>query len=263
MQYAIERVSITAVEAGSALPAAAGPPRLGDDTRHEASAYPISRWYLRPAAARLAAILAPTRIRPNWLTLAGLAAAGVAAATLYVRPDAAPWAAGWVLLAWFCDRADGQLARLQQSASAWGAWLDANVDELTDLGLHVSVAAAAATKTASSLPWTLLIAFLAGKYLLMYGLGSEEAAEAQNRKGPKPQRAERGACGAAGSLHARHSTLRTLYHLPGNADVRIHLLLAGLCTGWLTAELALIALYYNMRWIVRYALVARRLGGVQ
>ena len=57
--------------------------------------------------------------------------------------------------------------------------------------------------------------------------------------------------------------LRTLYHLPGNADVRIHLLLVALCTGWLTAELALVALYYNLRWIVRYALVARRLGGVR
>ena len=57
-----------------------------------------------------------------------------------------------------------------------------NVDELTDLGLHVSVAAAAAAKTASSLPWALLIAFLSGKYLLMYGLGSDEAAEAKNKK---------------------------------------------------------------------------------
>jgi hypothetical protein len=40
-------------------------------------------------------------------------------------------------------------------------------------------------------------------------------------------------------------------------------LLAALCTGWLTAELALVALYYNLRWIVRYALVARRLGGAR
>jgi phosphatidylglycerophosphate synthase len=222
--------------------------------RHHASSYPISRWYLRPAAAALAAALAPTCVRPNWLTLCGLSAAGAAAAMLCVRPDAAPWAAGLVLLAWFCDRTDGQLARLQHSASAWGAWLDANVDELADLGLHVSVAAAAAAKTASPLPWALLIAFLAGKYLLMYGLGCEER--------------------NAGAANSEYSTansksrspnaelLRKLYHLPGNADVRVHLLLAALCTGWLTAELALVALYYNVRWIARYVLVARRLGGV-
>ena len=29
----------------------------------------------------------------------------------------------------------------------------------------------------------------------------------------------------------------------------------------LSAELAIVAAYYNLRWIVRYALVARRLGG--
>ena len=255
MQCVVESVPTAAVPPGSTPPAAVWPNRMEKDSRHRASAYPISRWYLRPAAASLAAVLAPTRVRPNWLTLGGLTAAGVAAAVLYARPDAAPWAAAWVLLAWFCDRTDGQLARLQHSASAWGAWLDANVDELADLGLHASVAAAAAAKTASSLPWALLIAFLAGKYLLMYGLGSEN-------QGRASQSAECGARGAGCSLHTPHSTLRTLYHLPGNADVRVHLLLAALCTGWLTAELALIAIYYNIRWIVRYALVARRLGGV-
>ena len=190
----------------------------------------------------------------------------MAAAVLYARPDAAPWAAGWVLLAWFCDRTDGQLARLQHSASAWGAWLDANVDELADLGLHVSLAAAAAAQTASSLPWALLTAFLAGKYLLMYGLGSEEGAEAQKEVGwalaPTRLAGEKTAWVQAPTVRRFLPFFRTLYHLPGNADVRVHLLLAALCTGWLTAELALIAIYYNIRWIVRYALVARRLGGV-
>ena len=79
-----------------------------------------------------------------------------------------------VLAAWFFDRADGLLARRQQTASAWGAWLDANVDELVDVGLHVAVAAAAATLTGSALPWALLVAFLAGKYLLVCGLALEE-----------------------------------------------------------------------------------------
>jgi GT2 family glycosyltransferase/phosphatidylglycerophosphate synthase len=223
-----------------------------EDARHGESAYPISRWYLRPAAAWLAAVLAPTRVRPNGVTLAGLIATAVAATVLSLRPDHTFWAAGWVLLAWFCDRTDGQLARLQHSVSPWGAWLDANVDELADLGLHAAVAWAAAAATASTWPWALLIAFLAGKYLLMYGLGSEEHFTALARH-------EGAAIDRAGPL----SWIGRLYHLPGNADVRIHLLLVALCTGWLTAELALVALYYNLRWIVRYVLVARRLGGVR
>ena len=34
--------------------------------------------------------------------------------------------------------------------------------------------------------------------------------------------------------------LRAVYHLPGNADVRIHLLAAALLTGWFLAELAFV-----------------------
>jgi phosphatidylglycerophosphate synthase len=179
-----------------------------------------------------------------------LLAATVAAAVLVLRPDAAPVAAAMVLAAWFFDRADGLLARRQQTASAWGAWLDANVDELVDVALQIAVAAAAATLTGSALPWALLIAFLVGKYLLVCGLALEE----KDREGR-----ERSCDSDDGPASGRW--LRRAYHLPGNADVRVHLLVLALVTGWLTAELALVAAYYNLRWIVRYVLVFRRLGG--
>ena len=184
------------------------------------------------------------------MTVCGLLTAAVAAAVLVLRPDAAPVAAAMVLAAWFFDRADGLLARRQQTASAWGAWLDANVDELVDVGLQIAVAAAAATLTGSALPWVLLVAFLVGKYLLVCSLALEEHG-----------------CASAGSDRATARRpasggwLRRAYHLPGNADVRVHLLVLALVTGWLTAELALVAAYYNLRWIVRYVLVFRRLGG--
>jgi phosphatidylglycerophosphate synthase len=219
-----------------------------DGERQRAVAYPLSRWYLRPAAGRLAAVLAPTGISPHWLTAGNLLCAAMAAAWLCWQPSATPAAAILVLAAWFCDRTDGQLARRQRTASPFGAWLDANVDELTDLGLHVAVAWAAAATTGSVWPWRWLVAFLAGKYLLMYGLAEEKAesgrSEAENS-----------------SLSAFRFRLSALYHLPGNADVRLHLLVAALLTGWLTAELAAVAIYYNLRWMIRYGLVARRLGG--
>jgi hypothetical protein len=67
----------------------------------------------------------------------------------------------------------------------------------------------------------------------------------------------------AGRAYAagRAYRLRTLWHLPGNADVRLHLLIVALLGGWLTSELAVVAAYYNLRWIAGYLLVARRLGG--
>ena len=126
---------------------------------------------------------------------------------------------------------------------------------MTDLGLHVAVASAAAATTGSGWPWRWLVAFLAGKYLLMYGLAEEKA---ESRK-PKAESFRLSA------FHFPLSFLRfplsRFYHLPGNADVRLHLLAAALLTGWLTAELAAVAIYYNLRWIVRYGLVARRMGG--
>jgi hypothetical protein len=229
---------------------------LAKDTAANSSpprAFPLSRWYVCPAADWLAARLTRSPIRPGHLTACGLIAAVVAAVMLLWRPEAAPAAALFVLLAWFFDRADGLLARRQRTASAWGAWLDANVDELVDVGLHVAVAAAAAGLAGAAWPWGLLIAFLAGKYLFMHGLAVRS--DPIHRVFPDMQPG-----GPDESGH--YKRLRRAYHLPGNADVRVHLLVAALLSGWLVAELALVAVYYNLRWIARYVLVARRLKRV-
>lgn len=214
--------------------------------RQRAARYPLSQWYVRPAAGWLADRLAGTRVRPWHLTLCGLAAALSAAALLLALPAASLVAAVLVLVSWFFDRADGQLARRQNRSTPQGAWLDANVDELVDLGMHVAVAAAAARGSGSPWPWIWLVAFLLGKYLLMYGLAVDELPQGH------------GPSGDPGGGAARRSWLGWLWRLPGMADVRVHLLALGLASGWLTAELAAVACYYNVRWLVRYVLVARR-----
>jgi phosphatidylglycerophosphate synthase len=256
--------------------------------------------------------LTPTPVRPVHLTLGGLAVGAIAGAVLLRTPDLAPVAGALVLAAWFFDRADGQLARRQGTVTAWGAWLDANCDELLDVGLHAAVAAAAAAHAASHVPWLLLAAFLAGKYLFMHGVAIEEHLSGeQNRPGSlglsagclassagclgssaaSPQSAiPKGSVRpittdprrAGGSLRSTPTTpkhamrwpeepkarpasrivraVHAAYHLPADADVRVHLLAAAMCTGWLWAELAIVAGYYNLRWVARYVLVARRLG---
>ncbi len=231
-------------------------PAVPSDARRRACRHPISRWYVCPAAGWLAAVLTPTRVRPTHLTLCGLAVGAIAAAVLVGAPHLAPVAGALVLAAWFFDRADGQLARRQNTVTAWGAWLDANVDELLDVGLHGAVAAAAAWQTGSGMPWLLLGAFLAGKYLFVHGMATEEQVP---ERPPSVARSEEDVEPVAASRAAR--VVRAAYHLPGNADVRVHLLAAALLTGWLSAELAIVAAYYNVRWVTRYVLVARRLGG--
>jgi hypothetical protein len=234
----------------------------GCDELRRAANYPISRWYVRPWAGRLAALLAESPVRPWHLTLANLVFAATAGGVLICEPSLAPFAGLLVLAAWFCDRADGQLARRQQTASRKGAWLDANIDELVDLGLHLAVAAAA-TALGSTWAWPLCMAFLAGKYLLMYGLLVEM---------PDGQRGRESFLPAKDVCHGRRLSsrqkrlpipfvprwLKAAYHLPGNADVRVHLLMAALLGGWLLEELALVAAYYNLRWITRYGLVLLR-----
>jgi len=217
--------------------------------------HPISRWYLMPAVERVAAALARSSVRPGHLTACGLISATAAAGVILLYPQSMPLAAVLALAAWFFDRADGRLARLQNTESAWGAWLDANVDELVDLGLHVAVAAAASRQIGSDWPWLLLVGFLFGKYLLMHGLATERESTHAN---PDVS------CGCAHQIadpSGPPSFVRRLYHLPGNTDVRVHLLIVAMLTGWLVVELAFVAAYYNLRWFVRYVLVARRLRG--
>jgi phosphatidylglycerophosphate synthase len=215
--------------------------------------YPLSRWYLRPLAGALAQRLSTTPVTPCQLTCGGLLLAGGAAVVLIVRPDHAWLAALLTLGWWFCDRTDGQLARLRRTASPLGAWLDANVDELADLGLHAALACAA-THAGSAWAWPCFIGFVAGKYLLMYGMFVEEGQQAGQANCDQTQ----------ATSHTRTESRRVwrrLYHLPANADVRVHLLLLAMVSGLAVVELALVAAYYNFRWIVRYFLMARRLGG--
>lgn len=245
--------ALTAVESSAAAAPTAHETALANHERQRADNYPLSRYYLRPLAARLAAALAPTAVRPSHITWLGALCAAAAAVAIIVGPAAWPWAAGLVLAYWFCDRADGVLARRQTTQSAAGAWLDANVDEAADLGLHVAVAWALSTQTGAAWPSWLLAAFLAGKYLLMYGLHFEQSLEREKDSTSKPNIAGQPEAGS------RPNTLRRLYHMPGNADVRIHVLAVALLTGWLAEELAFFAAYYHLRWIVRYGLATRRL----
>ncbi len=215
--------------------------------------YPISRWYARPCAEFVADAFVATSLRPSHVTFVGLTCGLSAAACLVVWPTGLYLAATLMWLSWFCDRLDGALARRQHTASAWGAWFDANSDEIVDLGIHAAVAYAATEMSTSSWGWAMYIAFVFGKYQLMHGMSTERDIMALHDRADRGWRSTRTAGG---------SWIGRLYHLPANADVRAHLLILALLTGWLQIELLLLAVYYNFRWIARTGLVAARLRGV-
>lgn len=193
------------------------------------------------------------RITPTVVTLFGLFATLIGCITLTINIALAPIAAGCLFVAWFADRTDGPLARWQKTDSPWGRWLDANLDELSDVLWHGAIVLALAPITTA---WPWLVAFLAGKYLLFVGL--QHTSSDDNSLAMDDDAEEHS------QRSLVHTLVRNTYHGIGNADVRYHLLLVSLiaATWWpqtLVMELAIMAVYYNMRWVVRYGFMYRRL----
>jgi phosphatidylglycerophosphate synthase len=206
-----------------------------DEIRRRKSYQPLGRfWATRPALA-LARQLAPTRIRPNMVTLASaglmLAAAGLIGFgrgvwTSQIFPSLA------MALALILDTADGHLARLQGTASNFGRWLDSNLDELGDMGLHAAVAWAAFTRSGN--PGWLVVGMVYGMAKYLFVFGTHSAADMVGASAPY--------------LAARRPGLiRRLAHWAGHADIRWHLWIVLAALGRLDAALIAYAVYFLAR----------------
>ena len=202
-----------------------------DEWARRASYQPLGRfWALAPARA-LARALAPTRVRPNALTLAAgatvLGAAGVVTCGGPGVIAAMFLAAGLVL-----DTADGHLARLQGTATAFGRVLDAWLDEFGDMALNAGIAWAAFARDRHP-GWLVLgMAYAMGKYQFVVGSAAfDDGAES----------------GAPAALPSRVSTARQLVRAIGHADVRWHLWIILAAFGRLDWALAAYAAYFPLR----------------
>jgi phosphatidylglycerophosphate synthase len=210
---------------------------------------PLGKYWAFPLARRLAERLSPTSITPNAVTLAAGIFMFWAAALVAVGP------AGWICqvtvglslaLALVLDTADGRLARLQGTSSAFGRWLDQVLDELADMALHAAIAWAAFCRDGQPI-WLLLgIIYASGKYLFVIQslLGDE-------LEGPKTNPAL--SLGASGRGHEssascnRLDRLTGLVRLIGHADVRWHLWIVLALAGRLHVALAAYAVYFPAR----------------
>ncbi|QGJ70991.1 Hypothetical protein PBC10988_26940 [Planctomycetales bacterium 10988] len=226
--------------------------------------YPISRWYIRPTAAWLARMLAGSSVHPLQITCLGACFAALSAVIMLVWPTQLFPAAGCLLLAWECDRLDGLLARVQQRCSTFGAWLDAQLDEVLDLGLHAALAYVYQTLTHDATIWYLLAAFFSGKYFLVHGLQQESLLAKQISSAAKFRQHDQRNPEKSSALTLA-DCLKAAYHVPANADVRLHALLAAMLVGYwqpfgIWLELACFAGYYQLRAAARVGLLAWREG---
>lgn len=95
----------------------------------------------RPAGRAVAASLRHTRVTPNHVTWTGAALTygTLIWLALWAQPTPAAAAAGVLLAVGYAlDSADGQLARLQGTSSAYGEWLDHLLDNGRMTVMHVA-----------------------------------------------------------------------------------------------------------------------------
>ena len=139
-------------------------------------------------------------------------------------------------LALVLDTADGHLARLQGTASEFGRWLDAVLDELSDMALHAAIAWAAFARDQAP-AWLLLgMVYAMGKYVFVVGNESWR---------PEDEKRER--LRAARDLPAPRFAAATWVRLAGHADVRWHLWIVLAAVGRLDVALVAYAVYFPAR----------------
>ena len=202
---------------------------------------PLGRfWALGPARA-LARLLAPTRVRPNAVTLASgglVLASAVAVGSGDDSWAARGFAASGLALALVLDTADGHLARLQGTASEFGRWLDANLDELGDMALHAAVAWAAFARSGQPAWLVAGMAYAMGKYLFYVGAQTGEVLDAPPTADP--------AVAMLPDATGRGLVRRVVVSL-GHADIRWHLWIVLAALGRLDLALVAYAAYFPLR----------------
>jgi phosphatidylglycerophosphate synthase len=204
---------------------------LEDEAARRREYQPLGRFWAAAPALKLARTLAPTAIRPNHVTLAA-GAAMLAASGLVACGGGRIAAASAIAVALVLDTADGHLARLQGTASAFGRWLDANLDELGDMTLHAAIAWSAFVRTGMAAWLVVGMAYAAAKYLFAFGTTS--ASDSQFAGLPIPS-------------SRRPGLVRRIAHAIGHADVRLHVWIVLAALGRLEWALAGYAAYFAAR----------------
>lgn len=205
---------------------------------------PIGRHWAFPIAQRIAGALAPTRVRPNAVTLA--AAALMFLGIAIVAYGGAGWigravTGGAFAAALVLDTADGRLARLQGTSSEFGRWLDEVLDELADLSLHGAIAWMMFRGTGQALWLALGMVYASGKYMfVIQSLSGASMERAQAKAEPTIGIGREGPSGTV-------APARRLVAALGHADLRWHLWIVLALVGRLDAALSVYALYFPFR----------------
>jgi phosphatidylglycerophosphate synthase len=220
------------------LDSAAGLAGAEEELLRRRSYQPIGRFWAFAPARFLADRLKDTRIRPNAVTIAAAscvltaaALVGFASTGAAVSVAVATFLAGGLVL----DTADGRLARIQGTASPFGRWLDATLDETCDMLLHAAIAWGA-YRTSADVSWLVLgMLYPMGKLAFFTATVPSEGTQNPAAIG-RPLR-------KTPIVRATQSAVRYL----GHADVRWHLWIVCAAANMLRYELIVFTAYYPLR----------------
>jgi phosphatidylglycerophosphate synthase len=199
-----------------------------EELERRTSYQPLGSYWAWPLARGFARALRPTPIRPNAVTLAAAACMLAAAWFVAAAGDTAIArlaTASLLALALVLDTADGHLARLQGTASAFGRWLDAVLDELCDAVLHGAIGWSMYVQSRNPAWLVAAIAYVAGKYLFVISCQNMPRDDARSA--------------SPDGARDRRAKMRSIVRLLGHADVRWHAWIVLAALGRM--ELALLA----------------------
>jgi phosphatidylglycerophosphate synthase len=122
----------------------------------------INTYMMRPLAGVLVRLLYPTRVTPNHVTIASIAAGCIAAFCLSRgTPEFSAGGGVFIFLKDLLDTADGQLARAKSLYSRLGRFLDSMTDIVINLALFAALGATLSEQTRNPMIWPLaLLGFL-------------------------------------------------------------------------------------------------------
>ncbi|MGO9600760.1 MAG: CDP-alcohol phosphatidyltransferase family protein [Isosphaeraceae bacterium] len=230
-----------------------------EELKRRHSYQPLGRFWAFALAKRLATALEPSIVRPNALTLASFLLMLLAAAiTGFAAKGHWPALACALALAaaLVLDTADGRLARLQGTSSAFGRWLDHVCDELADMALHAAIAWSAFQSTGQAYWLVLGMIYASGKYVfLIQSVAGAELEEAAPRQLPSHWigrssstiRFDRDAKERRAIVPLLTSALRNTAGMVGHADIRWHLWIVLAAAGRLELALLVYAVYFPAR----------------
>ena len=120
-----------------------------------------NRYFIHPVANRLARLLARLHVRPNSVSIAGMAFGVMAGVAYYHYRDVRFAIGGFVLMVvWhIMDGADGQLARMTRSQSESGKILDGICDYVTFIAVYLALGLALGPQYGN---WVWILILLSG-----------------------------------------------------------------------------------------------------